>query len=62
MLEIARFISKDFPFLRVDLFEINGKIYFSELTFFPCAGFMPFTSHEWDLKLGEMIKLNGENK
>ena len=60
MLEIGRLLSKGFPFLRVDLYEIGGKIYFSELTFSPCGGFMPFTSYESDLKLGEMIKLNGE--
>ena len=40
MLEIAKVLSKDIPFLRVDLYEINGKIYFGELTFTPCAGMM----------------------
>lgn len=45
------------PFLRVDLYEINGQIYFSKVTFHPCSGFMPFEPYEWDLRLGKMIKL-----
>lgn len=57
MIEISRILSKEIPFLRVDLYEINGKVYFSELTFFPCAGFMPFNPKEWDRKLGDMLNL-----
>ena len=57
MKEIARQLAKDMPFLRVDLYEINHKIYFGELTFHPCAGFMPFRPKEWDEKLGELIEL-----
>lgn len=40
MLKIAEKLSKGFPFLGVDLYEINGKIYFSELTFIPCNGWI----------------------
>ena len=57
MLGIAKELSKGFPFLRVDLYEINGKIYFSEFTFFPCGGMMPFEPEEWNYKFGELIKL-----
>ena len=57
MLKLARILSKNIAFLRVDLYEINDKIYFGELTFHPCAGFMPFKPKEWDEKLGEMISL-----
>ena len=41
----------------IDLYEINNKVYFSELTFSPRGGFMPFVSEEWDAKLGEMINI-----
>lgn len=41
--------------MRVDLYEISGKTYFSEITFYPCSGFMPFNSYEWDIKLGNEI-------
>lgn len=44
-------------FIRVDMYEINKKIYFSELTFFPCSGMMPFQPEKWDLVLGKMISL-----
>ena len=40
MKSIARDLSKDFKFVRVDLYDVNGKIYLSELTFIPTAGFM----------------------
>ena len=57
MIEIAKKLSVGFPFLRVDLYEINGDIYFSELTFFSDAGFAKFQPEEWDYKLGEWIEL-----
>lgn len=57
MLEIARVLSADDPFLRVDLYEIGGKIYFSELTFTPCGGMMKFHPNQWDETLGSWIEL-----
>lgn len=57
MKEFASILSKDIPHLRVDWYEINGKLYFGELTFFTCSGFIPFEPEEWDHKLGEMLKL-----
>src|SRR5699024_7372599 len=39
MIEIAKELSKDIPFVRVDLYEINGKIYFGEPTFYPQNGY-----------------------
>lgn len=57
MLEICKILSKDCPFLRVDLYECSGQIYFSELTFFPCGGVMPFKDKADDEKLGQLIKL-----
>lgn len=58
MLEIARKLSKDIPFVRVDLYLINGKIYFGELTFFHGGGYEKFTPEEWNKKLGDMIKID----
>lgn len=57
MKEFASILSKDIPHVRVDWYEINGKLYFGELTFFTCSGFIPFEPEEWDYKLGEMLKL-----
>lgn len=58
MTGIARTLSKDIPFLRVDLYEINGKVYFGELTFTPCAGMMPFDPPSADLEIGKMLDIS----
>lgn len=44
-------------FVRVDLYNINGHIYFGEITFYPASGIGKFEPEEWDLKLGELIQL-----
>lgn len=58
MIHIAKTLSEGCPFLRVDLYEINGKVYFGELTFFPCTGLMPFEPEEADWKIGELLDLS----
>lgn len=58
MVEFAEILSKDIPFVRVDFYEISGKLYFGELTFFPGSGYEEFEPEEWDYKLGKMIDLN----
>lgn len=63
MIEIASALSKDKQgFIRVDLYVVNSQIYFSEFTFFSDAGLIAFNPNEWDLKLGEMIKLPTKDK
>lgn len=57
MKEIARKLSKGISHVRVDLYDINGKIYFGELTFFHFSGNVPFEPEEWDYKVGEWLKL-----
>lgn len=57
MLEIARILSRDFFFVRVDLYEAGNKIYFGELTFTSHNGIMNFQPQEWNTRLGNMIKL-----
>jgi len=57
MKKLAGELSKDIPQLRVDFYEVDGKIYFGELTFFHWSGTMPFKPCEWDEKLGDYIKL-----
>lgn len=58
MLQLASCLSKDIPFVRLDFYNINGAIYFGEITFFPAAGMGRFEPEEWDLKLGKLIELN----
>lgn len=57
MLELAAKLSQGTDFLRVDLYEVNGQVYFSELTFSPCGGFMPFKDEKYDYEIGEMLSL-----
>lgn len=57
MIMIAEKLSEDIPFVRIDLYEINGKIYFGEMTFFPGSGLEEFTPETADYELGNWIKL-----
>lgn len=57
MIELSETLSKGFPHVRVDLYDINGQIYFGELTFFHFSGNVPFEPEEWDYKVGEWLKL-----
>ena len=53
MKKLAEILSKDIPFVRVDFYEVDKKIYFGELTFFPCSGYIPFEPEEYDELLGK---------
>lgn len=57
MIDISRKLSAGIPFLRVDLYEINGKVYFGELTFTPKGGTMPFDPPDADYEIGKLLKL-----
>lgn len=57
MKELSMKLSKGFPEVRVDFYNVDGKIYFGELTLFHFSGFVPFEPEEWDRKLGEWIEL-----
>ena len=57
MLKIASQLSVDFPFVRVDLYEVNGNIYFGELTFSPACGVFPYFTDEFITQMGEKLKI-----
>src|SRR5690625_1334207 len=57
MLELSRILSEDFPHVRVDFYNMDGKIIFGELTFFPGSGLLKFNSEEFELKMGQWLKL-----
>lgn len=57
MKELAAKLSEKMSFARIDFYEINERIYFGEITFFPASGFESFKPEEWDLKLGEWVEL-----
>ena len=58
MFNIAARLSKGIPFVRVDLYNSEGKIYFGEMTFFPDSGFDPNRLPETDNYFGNLIKIN----
>jgi hypothetical protein len=58
MIKISETLADDFPFARIDLYWINQRIYFSEITFYPGGGFEVFNPPEWDIVFGKHIDLN----
>lgn len=57
MLDLATILSKNHKFLRVDFYEVNNKVYFGELTFYPTSGFGGFDPESWDEYFGSLINL-----
>lgn len=57
MIEIARSLSQPFLHVRVDLYNIDGAIYFGELTFCESSGFCRIEPDEYDYRMGEMWNL-----
>ena len=57
MIKLAEKISQNIIQCRVDFYNINGKIYFGEVTFFHWGGLKPFKPKEWDYKFGSWIHL-----
>ena len=57
MIRLARILSKGIKQVRVDFYEISGKVYFGEMTFSHWGGKVPFKPEEWDYKFGEWIKI-----
>ena len=57
MIEDATILSNEFPEVRVDLYNINGKIYFGEMTFTSLGGFMNYFTDDFLKDLGSQIEL-----
>jgi len=58
MIDLAKQLSTDFKFVRVDLYEVNNKVIFGELTFYPGNGLEIFTPKKYDRIFGDALKLN----
>ncbi len=57
MIELAKKIAKDEPQIRIDFYEVDGKIYFGEITFFHWSGMVAFEPSKWDRIFGDYIEL-----
>lgn len=62
LIKVAEDLSKDFPFVRVDLYMVKDKIYFGELTFYPWSGYVQFNPDSFDYLLGKEFILNKGEK
>jgi len=58
MIEIARKLSEPFRFCRVDLYDVDDRIFFGEIAFYPEAGYRPFEPMEFERELGDMLRLD----
>lgn len=61
MKKIARDLCQPFQFVRVDLYQVGGKVYFGELTFFPAGGAPDFVPCEYDKIVGDMWELKKDD-
>ncbi len=57
MILLSEKLAQSIPFVRIDFYEVNGKTYFGEITFFHNGGFVPFEPPEWDEKFGQLLEL-----
>lgn len=57
LVDIAEKMSKDIPFVRVDTYIINNRVYVGEMTFFPWGGYQKFVDDFWNNKLGDLLQL-----
>lgn len=57
MLELAKKLAQNIPFVRIDFYIIHERIYFGEMTFFPASGFEKFIPEKWDYTFGEWLTL-----
>ncbi len=57
-IQIARLLSKNIPFVRVDLYSVNGQTLFGEMTFYPYSGYGSFRPEKYNLSIGKLINLD----
>lgn len=62
MIEVAERLSAPFPHVRVDLYNIGGKVFFGEMTFYPWSGYVQYTPDSFDYDLGEEFFLKRYNE
>lgn len=58
MIEYAKILARGIPFVRVDFYDVDGFVYFGEMTFYPYAGYNKYKSPEHDLEIGNMLDIS----
>ena len=62
MIKLSEILSKDIPQVRCDFYEVNGKAYFGELTFYHWGGMTPFKPDSFDRYLGDFVRISDAYK
>ena len=62
MIKLAEKLSQGMPHVRVDFYEVNGKVYFGEMTFYHHSGLTRFVPDKWDRIFGDWIIIPTEGK
>lgn len=57
MISVAERLAEGIPFARIDLYEVDGHVYFGEITLYPGSGFEEFKPDEWDAIMGKWLEL-----
>ena len=57
MIELAKILSTGIPHVRVDFYEMNGRAYFGEMTFYANSGFLKIHPDDWEIEWGNLIRL-----
>lgn len=60
MISICKKLASGIPFVRVDLYVVDERVYFGELTFYPASGIGVFQPQNWDIELGKLINCKNE--
>ena len=61
MIKMSEILANPFAYVRVDWYDVDGQLFFGEITYYHDGGNKPILPHEWDLKLGSQLMLNRKN-
>ena len=62
MIAVSEKLAEGFPFVRIDLYNIRGRIIFGEMTFYPWSGYCRYTPDSFDFDLGLSFDVNAYGK
>lgn len=55
MINVGEILAKDFPYARIDLYDVNNRVIFGEITFYPWSGYVTFSPDSFDIRLGSFF-------
>lgn len=61
MIKVGERLSEDLPYTRIDLYDVDGKIVFGEITFYPWSGYVKYHPDSYDFQLGSYFDISSFN-